>query len=69
MLNLLGPETSNTFAENFEKAWVLENTSHIHLYGKEYRVGRKMGHITALSSDSLADARAQALATYNALLA
>ena len=69
MLNLLGPETANTFAERFENAWVLENTSHIHLYGKEYRLGRKMGHITALSSDSLADARAQALATYNALLA
>jgi 5-(carboxyamino)imidazole ribonucleotide synthase len=69
MLNLLGPETANTFAEHFENAWVLENTSHIHLYGKEYRAGRKMGHITALSSDSLADARAQALATYNALLA
>lgn len=69
MLNLLGPDTSNTFAEHFEKAWVLENTSHIHLYGKEYRAGRKMGHITALSSDSLADARAQALASYNALLA
>ena len=69
MLNLLGPETANTFSEHFENAWVLENTSHIHLYGKEYRAGRKMGHITALSSDSLADARAQAVATYNALLA
>ncbi|MEI8231375.1 MAG: 5-(carboxyamino)imidazole ribonucleotide synthase [Actinomycetes bacterium] len=69
MLNLLGPKTANTFAEHFEKAWVLENTSHIHLYGKEYRAGRKMGHITALSSVSLVDARAQALATYNALLA
>jgi len=69
MLNLLGPKTENTFAENFEKAWVLENTSHIHLYGKGYRAGRKMGHITALSSDSLEDARSQALATYNALLA
>ncbi len=69
MLNLLGPETANTFAEHFENAWVLENTSHIHLYGKEYRAGRKMGHITALSSDSLQDARDQALATYNALLA
>lgn len=69
MLNLLGPKTENTFAEHFEQAWVLENTSHIHLYGKEYRAGRKMGHITALSSESLEDARSQALATYNALLA
>ena len=69
MLNLLGPETLNTFSEHFESAWALENNSHIHLYGKGYRAGRKMGHITALSSESLEDARAQASATYNALLA
>jgi 5-(carboxyamino)imidazole ribonucleotide synthase len=69
MLNLLGPDSKNTFSERFEQAWELENTSHIHLYGKEYRAGRKMGHITALSSSSLEDARAQAQATYNALLA
>lgn len=69
MLNLLGPDSPNTFSERFEAAWVLENNSHIHLYGKEYRAGRKMGHITALSSKSLADAKEQALATYNALLA
>jgi len=69
MLNLLGPSTANTFSERFEAAWSLENNSHIHLYGKEYRAGRKMGHITALASESLEAARAQALATYNALLA
>jgi 5-(carboxyamino)imidazole ribonucleotide synthase len=69
MLNLLGPSSPNTFSERFEAAWILENNSHIHLYGKEYRAGRKMGHITALSSKSLADAKEQALATYNALLA
>jgi 5-(carboxyamino)imidazole ribonucleotide synthase len=69
MLNLLGPDTPNTFSERFEAAWVLENNSHIHLYGKEYRAGRKMGHITALSSQSIQDARDQALGTYNALLA
>jgi 5-(carboxyamino)imidazole ribonucleotide synthase len=69
MLNLLGPDTPNTFSEHFERAWELENNSHIHLYGKDYRAGRKMGHITALSSHSLEDARAQASATYNALLA
>lgn len=69
MLNLLGPDTEIDFSDNYQQAWLLENKSHIHLYGKEYRSGRKMGHITALSNQSLAQARGQAIDTHNALLA
>ena len=28
-----------------------EPDTHVHLYGKEHRAGRKLGHITALGPD------------------
>lgn len=40
--------------------------AHIHLYGKTWRPGRKLGHVTATAT-SLAAARAQAHAAVNAL--
>lgn len=53
MLNLLGQNNANTFGLVDR---VLDGAS-VHVYGKSARLGRKMGHITALSNDSLADAR------------
>lgn len=53
MLNLLGQNDLNTFG-------LVDRTvdgASVHVYGKSARLGRKMGHITALSNDSLADAR------------
>jgi 5-(carboxyamino)imidazole ribonucleotide synthase len=53
MLNLLGQNDSNTFG-------LVDRTvdgASVHVYGKSARLGRKMGHITALSNDSLAHAR------------
>lgn len=55
MVNLLGTRAGETSAADIAPALgVLD--AHIHLYGKrEGRVGRKMGHITALGA-TVADA-------------
>ena len=53
MLNLLGQNDSNDYGlEDREVDGV-----GVHVYGKAPRAGRKMGHITALSTKSLSDAR------------
>jgi 5-(carboxyamino)imidazole ribonucleotide synthase len=51
MLNLLGQNDSNDYG------LVDRELDGIHVYGKAPRVGRKMGHVTALSTESLSDAR------------
>lgn len=65
MLNLLGPDDSNDFGLVDRK---LDGAS-VHVYGKAPRVGRKMGHITAISNESLDDARQIATRVFKGLQA
>jgi 5-(carboxyamino)imidazole ribonucleotide synthase len=53
MLNLLGQNDTNDFGLEDRDV----DGAHVHVYGKAPRAGRKMGHITAKSNESLADAR------------
>jgi 5-(carboxyamino)imidazole ribonucleotide synthase len=53
MLNLLGQNDTNTFGLVDR----MVDGASVHVYGKSARAGRKMGHITALSNESLAHAR------------
>jgi phosphoribosylaminoimidazole carboxylase (NCAIR synthetase) len=53
MLNLLGQNEVNDFGLEDREI----DGAHVHVYGKSPRAGRKMGHITATSKVSLADAR------------
>ena len=69
MLNLLGTDDKNSFVEHYEAALSIGVGAHVHTYGKSARAGRKMGHVTALSNESLADAHAKATAAYKALQA
>jgi 5-(carboxyamino)imidazole ribonucleotide synthase len=65
MLNLLGQNDSNDFGLVDR----LVDGTYVHVYGKAPRAGRKMGHITAISDESLADARSQASKVWNGLQA
>ena len=65
MLNILGQNDRNDFGLIDRE---IDGTS-VHVYGKPPRTGRKMGHITALSSESLADARARATKVWEGLQA
>jgi 5-(carboxyamino)imidazole ribonucleotide synthase len=65
MLNLLGLNDSNDFGLVDRE---LDGAS-VHVYGKAPRVGRKMGHITAISNESLADARQIATGVFKGLQA
>jgi 5-(carboxyamino)imidazole ribonucleotide synthase len=50
MVNLLGTRNGATQPRGLESALSLTDV-HVHLYGKqETRVGRKLGHVTALAS-------------------
>ena len=53
MLNLLGQDDANDFGQEDREV----DGASVHVYGKAPRAGRKMGHITAISNESLADAR------------
>lgn len=53
MLNLLGQNDTNDFGLEDRQV----DQASVHVYGKSPRAGRKMGHITALSNESLSDAR------------
>jgi 5-(carboxyamino)imidazole ribonucleotide synthase len=53
MLNLLGQNDVDSF--QIKEDMVLGG-AYVHTYGKSSRLGRKMGHITAISNDSLAAA-------------
>ncbi|HEY7834969.1 MAG TPA: 5-(carboxyamino)imidazole ribonucleotide synthase [Ktedonobacterales bacterium] len=60
MVNLLGARTGPAHVEGLAAALAVPG-AHVHLYGKTTaRVGRKMGHITALGA-TLAEAEARAL--------
>jgi 5-(carboxyamino)imidazole ribonucleotide synthase len=61
MLNLLGVQNKNTFVEHYPDAMNVQG-AHFHNYGKAWRPGRKMGHITVISETSLAQAEEIALA-------
>lgn len=65
MLNLLGPNDTNDFGLVDRE---IDGAS-VHVYGKAPRVGRKMGHITALSNESLEDARQIATRVFKGLQA
>jgi 5-(carboxyamino)imidazole ribonucleotide synthase len=65
MLNLLGQDDTNTFGAVDRH---IDGAS-VHIYGKPPRAGRKMGHVTALSDISLADARQSALKVWEGLQA
>ena len=66
MVNLLGTRNGPAHVEGLAEALAVDG-AHIHLYGKlATRVGRKMGHITALGA-TLAEAEERALAAAQAL--
>ncbi len=66
MLNLLGVDDENHFVENYPQALKVSG-AHIHSYGKSARKGRKLGHITALSDESVDQAMAIANSAKQAL--
>lgn len=57
MANVLG----STLADPTDVLAQLDPTAKVHLYGKEVRAGRKLGHVN-VSGDDLADVRARAAA-------
>ena len=58
MENIVGPPAGDLTRDQIERAMTLEGV-HLHLYGKDARPGRKIGHLTVLGSD-LATTRARA---------
>lgn len=48
--NLLGPEDGSDPADRLTAALAVRGT-HVHLYGKGARAGRKLGHVTALGQN------------------
>ncbi|HEX2347675.1 MAG TPA: hypothetical protein VHI51_04485, partial [Ktedonobacterales bacterium] len=66
MVNTLGVRSALAEARGIAQALAIPG-AHVHVYGKlASRVGRKMGHITALGA-SVADAEATARAAADAL--
>lgn len=65
MLNLLGVDDTNDFGLEDREL----DGKNIHIYGKAPRTGRKMGHITAMSNESLAAARDVASQSWKGLQA
>ena len=66
MVNLLGTRTGLARTEGLAAALAVPG-AHVHIYGKlASRVGRKMGHVTALGA-SLAQAEERARAAADAL--
>ncbi|MFM1918064.1 MAG: N5-carboxyaminoimidazole ribonucleotide synthase [Actinomycetota bacterium] len=58
MVNILGGDVGNLYSA-YRHVFARDPSLHVHLYGKEVRTGRKVGHVTALGSD-LAETRARA---------
>lgn len=58
MVNILGGEVGNLYSA-YRHVFARDPSLHVHLYGKDVRPGRKVGHVTALGSD-LAETRARA---------
>jgi 5-(carboxyamino)imidazole ribonucleotide synthase len=65
MLNILGDPTAGSPAPRRADALAVPG-AHVHLYGKSWRAGRKLGHVTALGPD-VDSARATARAALDAL--
>lgn len=66
MVNLLGTRTGPARADGLANALAMPGV-HVHIYGKlASRVGRKMGHVTALGA-TVADAEARARAAADAI--
>ena len=65
MLNILGDPAAGDPAARRAEALAVPG-AHVHLYGKSWRAGRKLGHVTALGPD-VATARATAQAALDAL--
>ena len=51
MVNLLGSETETDLETNLKDAMQIQD-AHVHLYGKTYRRGRKLGHVTATANQA-----------------
>ena len=60
MVNLLGVESGTDFLENFEATMHRFPEAKIHTYGKQPRLGRKMGHVT-VSGEDLETVKSRAL--------
>ncbi len=58
-VNVVGPDDGSDPRERLEEALGVER-AHVHLYGKEPRPGRKLGHVTALA-DTVDEAHAIAM--------
>jgi 5-(carboxyamino)imidazole ribonucleotide synthase len=57
MANLLGDHLLNVSAEQWRLVFEMPQV-HVHMYGKaEARIGRKMGHITAIAGTAADSAR------------
>lgn len=50
MVNILGGDVPNLFSA-YRHVMARDPALHVHLYGKEVRPGRKVGHVTAVGSD------------------
>jgi 5-(carboxyamino)imidazole ribonucleotide synthase len=50
MVNILGGEVPNLYSA-FRHVMARDPALHVHLYGKEVRPGRKVGHVTAVGAD------------------
>jgi 5-(carboxyamino)imidazole ribonucleotide synthase len=59
MANVLGGTDADGFDERLHMLFARDPALKVHLYGKEVRPGRKIGHVTALGSD-LEDVRRRA---------
>jgi 5-(carboxyamino)imidazole ribonucleotide synthase len=60
MANVLGGDSAEGMDERLHMLWGRDPALKVHLYGKEIRPGRKIGHVTALGDD-LAETRRRAL--------
>ncbi len=59
MVNLLGPDDTTNFVDNYAVAMQMHSSAKIHSYAKAPRKGRKMGHVTVVA-DNLDFALAEA---------
>jgi 5-(carboxyamino)imidazole ribonucleotide synthase len=51
MANVLGGQDADGFDERLHMLFAKDPALKVHLYGKEVRPGRKIGHVTALGDD------------------
>jgi 5-(carboxyamino)imidazole ribonucleotide synthase len=51
MVNILGASDEGQLADRYPDALARDPGLRVHLYGKELRPGRKVGHVTAYGDD------------------